>query len=328
MAVKFQDYYATLGVDRGASQEDIQRAYRKLARELHPDVNKSAEAEDRFRSVTEAYEVLKDPEKRKRYDELGSNWRAGQEFTPPSGWRQGPVGWEDVRVEFGGDGPHGFGQGAEGFSDFFESVFGGMGGARAAHRAAAAGTRPGRHSEAEIVITLAEAVRGTTRTLSVQGTDRGTNGRRAPRTRTIEVRIPAGTGDGSIIRLAGQGEPGRRGGPAGDLLLHVRVEPDERFRLDGYDISTTLDITPSEAALGSRVPVPTPEGQVVVTVPAGSQSGQRLRLRGLGLARRAGTPGDLLVSLRIVVPKTLTPSEREAFERLARDVPFDPRSGS
>lgn len=335
MPTKYHDYYQTLGIERNASQDDIQRAYRTLARKYHPDVNKEPGAEQRFKEIGEAYEVLKDPAKRARYDALGSNWRAGDEFRPPPGWRSS-AGSTSVGGEFSG------------FSDFFESIFGGSGGGfdvdefirSAGGSGAGASTtsgprgagaashrrpprpRAGADHEAEITITLAEAVRGGTRQLRLQTED--------GQTHHYDVRIPAGVTHGSVIRLTGQGAPGRNGGEPGNLLLKVRIAPDPRFRIEGdHDLVTTLRITPAEAALGAKVDVPTVDadgaGGVVVTVPPGSQSGQRLRIRGHGLTKRSGDRGDLFAELRIVVPRDLSPEERAAYEQLARVTRSNPR---
>jgi curved DNA-binding protein len=341
MSVKYQDYYQTLGVPRGASQEEIQRAYRRLARELHPDVNKSPGAEQRFRDVAEAYEVLKDPERRKRYDQLGADWKSGQDFTPPPGW-------ENIRFDFGTAGagrarrPGRSGRargaapfedvfGAGGFSDFFEAIFGGgaragepfagVRGGRATQEEAADLPREGPTHEAQITISLDDAYRGGTRRITLR---RGDNG--AGQARTYDVRIPPGITDGATIRLAGQGGPGHAGGPPGDLLLRVSIAPDPRFSVSGHDLACVLPIAPWEAALGAKVPVPTLDGEVTLTVPPGSQSGQRLRLRGKGLPKRqGGERGDQYVELKIVVPKQLSDAERAAFESLRAASNFDPR---
>lgn len=327
MSVKYQDYYQTLGVARSASADEIQRAYRKLARQYHPDVNKDPAAHEKFKQISEAYEVLKDPEKRKLYDQLGANWKAGQDFRPPPGWqgraqRGGGGGGGGVEFDFGGFG----GEGAD-FSEFFESIFGGgmaggfgragagMGGAgRARPR-----PRQGQTHETSVTISLWEAVHGTTRSISVERPEDGGS-------RTYDVKIPAGTTDGSVIRLAGQGSPGMFGGEPGDLLLRVQVAPDPRFRVQGRDLVTQVPITPSEAVLGAKVPVEAMDGELVVTIPPGSQSGQRLRVRGKGLpGRGTATAGDLYVELRIVVPKEPSEEERSLYEQIANTSNFRPR---
>jgi curved DNA-binding protein len=341
MAVKFKDYYEVLGVSRTAGDDEIKKAYRKLARKHHPDVNPGDKsAEERFKELNEAYEVLSDPEKRKHYDQLGANWKAGSDFTPPPGWEGQNVNINDFADMFGGTSSGG---GPAGFSDFFEQIFGGRRGARAGGQGFA---MRGQDVEAEIPLTLEEAHRGTTRSISLQVTEpcpeckglghigdrlcptcRGAGAIRKPR--TLEVTIPAGVRDGSVIRLAGQGEPGTGGAPGGDLFLHVRLEPHLVFSLVGEDdVQAEVPVTPWEPALGAKVSVPTLDGPVDMTIPAGTQGGQRLRLRGQGLAKRRGGRGDQYVKLKIVVPTKLTPSEKELFERLAAESRFTPRDGS
>jgi DnaJ-class molecular chaperone len=334
MAVKFKDYYELLGVARTASEDEIRKAFRKLARKFHPDVNPGDKtAEEKFKEINEAYEVLSDPEKRKRYDQLGPNWRTGQEFTPPPGW-------ENVRVEYGDLGDlFGAGRGAGGFSDFFETLFGGR---RGADRGAGFAMR-GQDVEAEIPLTLEEAHRGVTRTITLEAAERcptcggsgSKDGKACPtcrgrgavrRPKTLDVNIPAGVRDGSVIRLAGQGEAGTDHAPAGDLFLHVRLEPHRLFTLVGdNDLQVELPVAPWEAALGAKINVPTLDGPVEMTVPPGAQGGQRLRLRGQGLSRRAGGRGDLYVKLRIVIPPKLTATEKELFEKLAQASRFNAR---
>jgi len=325
MAVTFQDYYQTLGVNRTAAQDDIRRAYRKLARKYHPDVNKAKDAEEKFKQVNEAYEVLKDPEKRKLYDQLGANWKAGQEFRPPPEW-------ENVRFQFGGaPGAEEFDLGG-GFSDFFEMLFGGRRGTRRSGGAGGRGAQatwsmPGQDHEAEITVPLEDSYYGATRTITLQGQEVDEHGRLRPTGHTYEVRIPAGVTDGSRIRLAGKGGPGIGGGPSGDLFLRVRIEPHPRFRVDGHDLQVEVPVTPWEAALGATVEVPVVEGTANLKIPPGIQSGQKLRLRGKGLPRRDDGRGDLLAVVKIVVPKTLTERERELFAEMARVSSFNPRRG-
>jgi curved DNA-binding protein len=333
MAIQFQDYYQTLGVGRDSTPEQISKAYRKLARKYHPDVNKDKGAEDKFKQATEAYEVLKDPEKRKKYDALGSNWQAGQEFTPPPGFE----GWQfDFGNGGGGARRQGFGgRGFEaedlgGFSDFFETLFGrhgfsmhGMGGQpgqpgmRGARGRQAVRER-GAPLEAELAIPIEDAVRGSTQDLTLQTHDGST--------RRLSLKIPPLTAPGTVLRLAGQGSPGIGGGPAGDLHLRVQLAPHPRFQVEGDDLVVLLPVSPSEAALGAKVKLPLVEGEATLTVPPGSQSGSRLRLRGHGLPRKEGGRGDLLAELRIQVPRTLTPEERRLFEELARASSFNPRA--
>ncbi|MEW6378529.1 MAG: DnaJ C-terminal domain-containing protein [bacterium] len=333
MAIKFQDYYQVLGVPRNASQDDIQRAYRKLARKYHPDINKSPDAEERFKKINEAYEVLKDPEKRKRYDMLGENWRAGQDFTPPPGWdfrggRAAGTGggtWRGVNFSDLGD-IGGLGGGK--FSDFFETLFGaGLGGFRTAGGRTQAGdwTARGQDREAEITIPLEDAYQGAKKTISLESVRPDAAGQPQRVTQNLEVTIPAGITDGKRIRLSGQGEKGMGGGPPGDLYLRVHIAPHPVFQLKGHDLIVEVPVTPWEAALGAQVEVPTMEGTARVKIPAGVQSGQRLRLRGKGLPMSGGMRGDLYAMIQVAVPKTLDPKERELFEELARHSSFQPR---
>jgi curved DNA-binding protein len=307
MAVGFRDYYEVLGVPRDASEADIRRAYRKLARENHPDVNKDPAAEDRFKEISEAYEVLRDPEKRERYDRLGANWRAGQDVSGAEGFRGAAgQGFEGVQFDFGEGGFGGDGE----FSDFFEQLFGSRG--RRGRGARGAGfeefrTRGADH-EAVLELSLEEAARGGRRKITLgDGRD-------------YEVTIPPGVRDGQRIRLAGEGGRGAGGGPQGDLLLRVKLRPHPRFRVEESDLHTDLPVTPWEAALGAKVEVPTLTGSAKVTVPPGSSCGRKLRLRGEGLG-----DGDLYARVRIDVPKQLSDEERELFERLSEVSNFDPR---
>jgi curved DNA-binding protein len=331
MAVKFKDYYDVLGVPKTASEDEIRKAFRKLARKYHPDVNPGDKsAEEKFKEINEAYEVLSDTDKRKRYDQLGPNWKAGAEFTPPPGWERAGAngaGFEDI-----------FGEGgAGGFSDFFESVFGGR-------RGRAAGFRMrGQNVEAEITLTLEEAHRGGTRSIQFDAAETCTecngtgskDGKVCPvcrgagevrRPKVVEVTIPRGVREGSVIRLAGQGESGSNGAPPGDLLLRVRLQPHRLFELVGeYDVQLELPVAPWEAALGAKVSVPTLEGSVEMTIPANSQGGQRLRLRGQGMNRRGEGRGDQFVKLKLVNPPKLTAKEKEHYQGLAAESRFDPR---
>ena len=309
MPVAFRDYYETLGVPRDASGEDIRRAYRKLAREYHPDVNKDPGAEERFKEVAEAYEVLRDPEKRKRYDSLGSNWRAGDDVSSAEGFGgfQGG-GFEDVGFGFGD------GAGMGEFSDLFESLFGRASPRARAGRGFSGAARRGADLEAELELSLEEAARGGKRWVSLADG------------RSYEVTIPRGVRDGQRIRLSGEGRPGSGGGPVGDLFLRVRLRPHPRFRLEGDDLRAELRVSPWEAALGATVELETLEGRAQVKVPAGSSCGRRLRLRGEGMPRPGGGRGDLYAEVRIMVPKKLSSAERKAFQQLAEASRFDPRA--
>jgi curved DNA-binding protein len=326
LSIKFQDYYAVLGVARGATTEEIQRAYRKLARKQHPDVDKSPGANDRFKQITEAYEVLKDPKKRERYDQLGEHWKDGQDFTPPPGWEGfsfdttgGPFqGRRGGRAGRGDAGEFRFGEGGD-FSSFFEAMFGG--GDPRTFRSRTARPRAGRDIESTIAIPLEDAYSGATRTLTFAADESDTSGR------TYDVKIPAGTTHGSVIRLKGQGEPSSSGGAAGDLLLHIEITPHARFTVNGHDLGLVLPIAPWEAVLGGKVAIRTLDGgEVLLTVPPGSSSGKKLRMRNMGLPVRGGQRGDLLVELSVAVPTT-TPSdaERKLYEELKRVSTFDPR---
>jgi len=333
MAVKFRDYYETLEVPRGATEEEIRKAYRKLARKHHPDVNRNDKAaEERFKEINEAYQVLSDSEKRKRYDQLGAGWKAGSDFTPPPGAAGAGAGYRDFSDMFGAE------REGNGFSDFFESLFGSRGGGRERTF-----RRRGQNVTAEITLTLEEAHRGGTRTISFQameacpecgGTGRK-DGKVCPKchgagtvqsTRTFEVKIPTGIRNGSMIRLSGQGEPGSGGAPAGDLLLQVQIEPHRLFRLVGDDgVEIEFPVAPWEAALGTKVQVPTLDGPVEMTLLAGTQGGRKLRLRGQGPNKRGGGRGDQYVKIKIVIPPKLNSKETGLFEKLAEESRFNPR---
>ena len=300
MALTYTDYYAVLGVPRDADQDAIRRAYRKLARQLHPDLNSDSDAEDRFKELGEAYEVLSDPDKRERYDRLGANWRQQEQEAPDTSFeeffdRQG-FGSDDTRVEFS--------------EDLFERLFGGRAGA---------GTRGplrGYDREALLELSLEDALEGGRRRLTLDH-------------REIDANFPAGVRDGQLIRLAGQGGPGRDGGPPGDLYLRIALKPHPHFRRRGeHDLDVDLPVAPWEAALGATVPVQTPSGTAQVRVPPGSSSGRRLRLRGRGLPKSGGGSGDLHAIVKITVPKHLSDRERELYEQLAESSDPDPRESS
>jgi curved DNA-binding protein len=304
--MEYKDYYKTLGVARDATQAEIKRAYRKLARKFHPDVSKEPDAESRFKEINEANEVLHDPEKRAAYDALGSSWRAGQDFRPPPGGVHHDF-------HFGPD------EAAE-FSDFFSSIFGRefRPGAQDHRR------RRGQDQSARIGIDLEEAYRGGTRQLRLDVPEIGADGRVTSRTRTLNVRIPPGVTQGRQIRLAGQAAPGLNGGPAGDLYLEVDINPHRLFTADGKDVQLRLPIAPWEAALGASVSVPTLGGTVNLKIPPGSQSGQRLRLKGRGLP--GDPPGDEIVVLEIVTPPATTEVAKAAYRDMAERLHFNPRA--
>lgn len=304
--MEFQDYYQALGVKQGAADDEIKAAYRKLARKYHPDRNKEAGAEEKFKAVSEAYEVLHDKQKRAAYDNLraGGGYHAGDHFRPPPGWQQQAPGGFEFR-DFGGGGDAG------GFSDFFESLFG----ARSGGGARARGPMRGNDVRAGVEIDLHTAYAGGKQRLGL---------RAAAGERTLEVNIPAGILPGKVIRLAGQGEPGYGGGPAGDLLLEIAVRDDAQFKLQGRDVEVEVRLAPWEAALGARVPVPTLGGQVELKIPAGSRSGRKLRLKGRGMPGKV--PGDQIVALAIDTPPASGDQAKAAYQAFAKAfADFDPR---
>jgi len=312
--VEFRDYYETLGVARDASQSDIKKAFRKLAREHHPDTAKDKKtAEEKFKQISEAYEVLSDPEKRQKYNELGANWQQGAGFPPPPG-RHAHRGEEAQEFHFGGTG----------FSDFFEQFFGGgmrFGGESA--RAHQAGPRRGSDIEGDILITLDEAMHGSTRPISLQTLNPQTG---QPETHEFQVRIAPGARDGQTIRVPGKGGAGRDGGGSGDLYLRVRLAAHPDFRVRGADLYHDVPVAPWEAVLGAEVPVRTLDGSIKMRVPPGASNGQQLRLRGRGLPRgKGGERGDLYVILNVQVPKSATDEERGLWENLRRVSQFNPR---
>ena len=317
MAVQFRDYYETLGVSKTASEDEIKSAFRKLARKHHPDVAKDkAGAEEKFKQINEAYEVLSDPEKRQKYDQLGADWNQPGGFQPPPGWggQQGGGGFNPFAGGNGGGVEFEFG--GTGFSDFFEAFFGGGRGQSAFGRGGfapgggAAMASRGSDVEADIMVTLEEALHGSTRTVSLR---RG----HSSKVETYQVKIPRGVHDGQRIRLAGQGEAGARGGKSGDLFLRVRLARHPDFSVEGSDLIHEVDLAPWQAVLGTELMAPTLEGEVRLKVPAGTQSGQRFRLRHRGLPNANGTRGDLYVVASIRVPKKLTERERELWAQLA-----------
>ncbi len=316
--MEYKDYYKALGVGKNATQKEIQAAYRKLARKLHPDVNKKPDAEESFKAINEAYEVLKDPEKRKRYDALGANWRDGERYSPPPGW-------ENAQFDFGdGTGNFEFHGDPGQFSDFFEGLFG-----RGRTYGRTSQDRPGwamrgADQEAAMELTLEEAYHGIKKTISLQHLELEGSAY-VTKNKEINVNIPAGVSEGSRIRLSGQGGAGS-GGQNGDLYLRVHILPHPIFTLNGNDLEEEIKITPWEAALGTKVELPTMTGSVNLTIPAGVQPGQKLRLRGKGMPAVKDRHGDLYAVIKIVVPKHLSQRERELFEELARVSDFTPRA--
>jgi len=309
---EYKDYYKIMGVARDVGQDELKRVYRRLARKYHPDVSKEANAEHQFKEVQEAYEVLKDPQKRAAYDQLGSNWRQGQDFRPPPEWGQ--------NFEFSGA-AHG-GEEA-GFSDFFSSLFGQRAGGRA--RGGGRGfAMAGDDQVATIEIDLEDAFNGGAQTLELKGPQMGEDGRVTVQPRTLKVTIPTGIVEGQRIRLAGQGSPGHGGGPSGDLYLEIRFRKHRLFQVDNRDVTLTLPIAPWEAALGATVATPTLAGPVDLRIPPNSKAGQRMRLKGRGLP--GTTPGDQYILLKIVLPPADTDEARALYEQMQRELPFDPRA--
>jgi curved DNA-binding protein len=310
--VEFKDYYQIMGVKRDATQDEVKRAYRKLARKYHPDVSKESDAEARFKEVGEAYEVLKDPEKRAAYDQLGANWKAGQDFRPPPDW--------DAGFEFHGGGFSG--ADASQFSDFFESLFG--------HGFSTAGSgRAGFHmhgedAHAKVLIDLEDAYHGATRTLNLQHTELGPDGRPQVKQRTLNARIPRGVRQGQLIRLAGQGGAGMGKGKAGDLYLEVEFRPHPFYHVEGRDVFLDLPVAPWEAALGATVKAPTPAGTVDLKIPPGSTSGRKLRLKGRGIP--GATPGDFYVVVQIALPPAESAAARAAYREMEQALKFNPRA--
>jgi curved DNA-binding protein len=306
--MEFKDYYATLGVDKNATADEIKKAYRRLARKYHPDVSKEAGAAERMSAINEANTVLSDPEKRAAYDALGRRPQ-GQEFQPPPDW--------DAGFEFsGGD----FGAGEGEFSDFFANLFGRA--ARARRGADAASIRGGDH-HAKVVIDLADAYHGATRTVALRSARLDASGHVVTDDRTLDVSIPKGVRSGQHIRLRGQGAPGYGGGPAGDLYLEVEFRQDDRYSVDGRDVTQRLPVAPWEAALGATIEAPTPSGPVEVTVPANSRNGRKLRLRGRGIP--GNPPGDLYLELELVLPPADTDAARDLYRTMERQMKFNPR---
>ncbi|MBC7444329.1 MAG: DnaJ domain-containing protein [Polaromonas sp.] len=324
--MEFKDYYTVMGLARDAAPDEIKRAYRKLSRKYHPDVSKEKDADARFKQLGEAYEVLKDPEKRTAYDQLGQHWKEGQDFRPPPGWNAGAE-------HAGRSAPRGFPEGNGDYSDFFESLFrqgfatdgnpgssrAGAGGQRARYSAA------GKDRHAKILIDLEDAYSGATRTISLRVPEMDDQGHVVPREHQISFSVPKGIRAGQHIRLSGQGAPGVGGGSAGDLYLDVEFNPHPLFRVELRDVYLDLPVAPWEAALGADVQAPTPTGRVEVTVPPGSAAGRKLRVKGRGLP--GSTPGDFYFVLQISVPAADSDSNKAFYESMARQFnTFKPRA--
>ena len=315
MAMEYKDYYKIMAVAKTATQDEIKRAYRKLARKYHPDVSKEKNAEEKFKELGEAYEVLKDPEKRAAYDQVGSNWQSKEGFTPPPGW--------DAGFEFSGGGFTG-GDSAE-FSDFFSSLFGRN------YRPGATGQpggsqfhAQGNDHHAKIMIDLEESFKGVTRSIALKMPQTDASGHVITKTRTLHVKIPKGVKAGQRIRLVGQGAPGFGDGKHGDLYLEIEFNKHRYFHAQGSDILIDLPITPWEAALGGNISVPTLGGKVELKIPAGSQTGNKLRLKGRGLP--GAVAGDQYVALKIVTPSAQTEAAKAIYEQMAKAIPFNPRA--
>ena len=295
--MQYKDYYKILGVSRDAKPDDIRKAYRKLAKQYHPDVNKEAGAEEKYKEINEAYEVLKDPDKRQKYDTLGMNWQSGQDFTPPPGWQH---------VEFGGN----MGDFGGGFSDFFQTLFGNTGGQFDRFSDIFSGTRTSRQQrpmkrdvEVDLTLSLEDAVKGGVHDLVLNGS----KGKR-----TISTRLPKGITEGSQIKLAGKSDSG------GDILINIHIAPHKIFEINGNDLTRDFTVPVWQAVLGQDINVETLEGQVTIKMPPGIQDGQKLRLRGKGMPKRDGTNGDLYVRIRVEIPRHLTSKQKDLWEELAK----------
>jgi curved DNA-binding protein len=311
--MEYKDYYEVMGVARDASQGEIKRTYRKLARKYHPDVSKEADAEERFKSLGEAYEVLKDPEKRAAYDQLGANWQGGQDFNAPPDW--------DAGFEFSGGGFAG--ANSTNYSDFFEELFGqrpaSQGGAgRGGYHAR------GQDRHAKILVDLEDSFKGATRAINLQVPELTPDGHLTTRTRTLNIKIPKGIREGQKVRLSGQGDPGHEQAAAGDLYLEIDFKPHPLYRAKAHDLYLDLPVTPWEAALGATVKVPTPKGVVDLKVPAGSVQGRKMRLKGRGIPAKQA--GDLYVVLQIALPEAKTEQAKKLYKQMQDDLDFNPRS--
>lgn len=313
--MEYKDYYAIMGVKRDATQDEIKRAYRKQARKYHPDVSKEADAEKHFKEIGEAYEVLKDPEKRGAYDQLGANWKAGQDFQPPPDWEQG--------FEFHGGGFTS--ADAQQFSDFFETLYGRGGFTQGDSGQTYKGFQArGEDTHAKVMIDLEDAYLGATRTLTLKHTELGADGRPQLKERTLNVRIPKGVRRGQHIRLAKQGGAGIGKGQPGDLYLEIEFRPHKLYHVEGKDVYLDLPVTPWEAALGATVKIPTPEGTVDLKIPSGSSSGRKLRLKGRGIPAKMS--GDYYVIIQIALPPADSETAKAAYRELEKTLPFDPRA--
>ncbi len=322
--MEFKDYYKILGISKDASQDEIQRAYRKLARKYHPDVNKGKEAETRFKEINEAKEVLRDPEKRKLYDTYGNDWeKAGRQ--PPPGWGrpgQSSTGKENFSESF----HYSSSGGANDFSDFFKDLFGG----NFSQTSSGAGSGayydvPGESHEAVIKVDLEDVFKGATKHITFQTFEAQADGQLRKKAKTLQVKIPKGVVNGSVIRLSGQGTKGIGQGPDGDLFLKIALNPDSQFHVKGHDLHTLVAISAWEAALGAKIPVKTLDGSVTLTIPEGTQSGRLFRVKGKGLPKKGTAAGDIIIEIEVRVPRTLSNKEKLLFEELSKTSSFNPR---
>ncbi len=326
--MEFQDYYKILGVAKNSSQDEIHRAYRKLARKYHPDVNKDKSTVERFKKINEANEVLKDPEKRKLYDAYGKDWQHGgqqQEHWQDNFSKRAGSKGKGRTFRFSSDGS--FGE-AGNLSEFFNSFFGQSFDHRQQEDGFSTDDMPGRKHQAELTVSLSDVCHGATKTISFQTYEADNIGQIRPVTKTLQVKIPKGITDGGIIRLAGQGQKNQDYRTPSDLLLRINIATDPRFKIDGHDLHTVVAISPWEAALGTKIPIQTIDGNVSLTVPKGSQNGKKLRLRGKGIPRRKGIPGDIIVELEVTMPEHLNDEEEKLFKEIAKKSRFNPRETS
>ena len=312
--MEFKDYYKVMGVERIASQDEIKRAYRKLSRKYHPDVSTESDAEEQFKTVGEAYEVLKDPEKRAAYDQLGENWKSGQDFHPPPEWDQG--------FEFHGGGFTG--ADSSNFSDFFESLFGGNFNERGGQTRNPNFNQRGQDTHAKVSIELDDAYHGAVQTITLHHTELGTDGRPKVNDRTLKVNIPKGVHQGQHIRLGGQGGGGIGQGQAGDLYLEIEFKSHSHYRAEGRDVYLDLPVAPWEAVLGATVSVPIPGGKVELKIPSGSKSGQKMRLKGKGIPGKPA--GDFYVVLQVVLPPADTDEAKALYQEMKQKLAFNPRA--
>lgn len=309
--MEYKDYYKIMGLSRNATQDEVKRAYRKLARKYHPDVSKERDAEAKFKELGEAYEVLKDPQKRAAYDKLGANWKAGEEFRPPPNWHE--------NVDFEGSDFTGGGA----FSDFFEQLFGRSGFQQTTGRATRGGKIQGQDSHAKIYIDLEDSIQGATRNISLSTPALNAQGYMQVTRRSLNIKIPKGIKPGQHIRLAGQGDPGSGGGKAGDLLLKIAFNNHPLYRIADSDIYLDLPVTPWEAALGAKIKAPTPDGMVDLKIPPHSHQGSKLRLKGRGLPGK--TPGDFFVVLQIALPPAHSERAKAIYQKMQQELDFNPR---